>query len=163
MTDFKSSTGRRLTQALFYEFGNKDAPYTLRDEDFTSRDGKTYASAARIYRESADEYEAAIKLFGSWSHWEFFFETTDWFLNGIDTGGFQFKGVKKWREEMALRDASISKKQLLKAAEEGNVTAQRYLNESATKKGKPGRPEKKAPQAKKSTVVELAKAMEARK
>lgn len=145
MDQFKASNGRRLTQGLFYEFGNPDAPYTLRDQDYTSRAGKAYTSAAEIYRNSADEYEAALKLLGSWSHWQLLLRTCKWFVDGADTGGFDFPGLNSWREEMALRDASMSKKQLQEAAEAGNVAAMRYLNEHAGKKKKVGRPEKEKP------------------
>lgn len=146
MSNFRASNGVMQTQALFYEFNNPDAPYTLRDEDFTNRAGKTYKSAAAIYREAVDEYDAAIKIVGSWTHWEKLLGLK-WFVEGIHTGGYNFGGVGKWREEMALRDASFAKSQLVESAEAGNVTAQRYLHETATKgsKGKAGRPESKKP------------------
>lgn len=144
MSEFKASNGRRLTQGLFYEFNNPDAPYTLRDEDFTNRAGKTYVSAAAIYRGAVDEYDAAQKLLGSWGHWKMLLGL-DWFVNGADLGNYQFEGLKAWREEMALRDASRSKELLQQHAEGGNVTAMKYLNESSTKGSKAGRPAKQKP------------------
>lgn len=141
MDKYKASNGRRLTQGLFYEFNNPDAPYTLRDEDFTNAKGVTYKSAAAIYRSCVDEYDAAMKIVGSWAHWKMLLNL-DWFVNGADLGGYDFDGIKAWREEMALRDASHSKALLQEQAENGNVTAQRYLNESSNKTTKAGRPAK---------------------
>lgn len=145
MSQFKASNGRRLTQGLFYEFNNPDAPYTLRDEDFTNREGKTYKSAAVIYRNAVDEYDAAMQLLGSWAHWNMLLNCGEWFVEGIDTGSFTFHGVKAWREEMALRDASRSKKLLQEHAEAGNVTAMKYLNETSGRSAKAGRPPKLKP------------------
>lgn len=141
MDKFKASNGRRLTQGLFYEFNNPDAPYTLRDEDFTNAKGVTYRSAAAIYRSCVDEYDAAMQIVESWAHWKMLLGL-DWFVNGADLGGYDFDGIKSWREEMALRDASRSKALLQEQAENGNVAAQRYLNESSNKTNKAGRPAK---------------------
>lgn len=143
MDKYKASSGRRLTQGLFYEFSNADAPYTLRDTDFTNKKGKTYTSMAEIYRNSVDEYDAAIKLLGSWPHWEMLLKL-DWFMNGTEVGGTIFEGVKAWREEMSRRDASKAKEQLQKAAVEGNIAAQKYLHDQSGKVKGAGRPEKKA-------------------
>ena len=76
-----------------------------------------------------------------------------------------YRGLNDWREEMRLRDESSTKRILQKLAEEGNVTAARYLNETAKKtdtKGK-GRPEKKAPATMPSNAVSLAKEIAKRK
>ena len=157
MTDkYKAKTGRRLTQGLFYEFNNPDAPYTLRDEDFTNRAGKTYTSAAAIYRNAVDEYDAAIKLVGSWSHWKILL-SLDWFVNGADLGGYIFDGIKCWREEMTVRDSSLSKKLLQEQADEGNVTAMKYLNELSGKTSKAGRPSKPKVAKPVSKVTDLYK------
>jgi len=162
MEKYKASNGRRLTQGLFYEFNNEDAPYTLRDEDFTNRKGKTYKSAAAIYRDAVDEYDAALKLVGSWGHWKLLLDTCDWFVNGAELGGFSFDGVKAWRDEMALRDASHSKKLLQEQADNGNVTAMKYLNESSSKTGKAGRPAKPVKKKPVSEVSSIFKAVKGR-
>lgn len=156
MSEYKASNGRRFTQSLFYEFNNPDAPYTLRDTDFTNRKGKTYTSMAEIYRNSVDEYDAAIKLLGSWPHWEMLLKL-DWFMNGTEVGGTIFEGVKAWREEMSKRDASKAKEQLQKAAVEGNIAAQKYLHDQSGKVKGAGRPEKKVTAKKESSVVEAFK------
>lgn len=160
MSQFKASNGRRLTQGLFYEFNNEDAPYTLRDEDFTNRAGKTYKSAAAIYRSSVDEYDAAIRILGSWGHWKLLLDTCNWFVEGIDTGSFVFEGVKSWRDEMALRDASLSKRQLQEQAENGNVTAMKHLNDNSgksTKAGRPVKPQKAKPVSELSNIYDKVK------
>jgi hypothetical protein len=147
MNEFRASNGIQKTQALFYEFQNKDAMYSLREQEFTSRAGKTYQSVYEIYMDSADEYEAAMKIVGNMSHWRKLCGL-DWFLNGKVMGHtnntYQLSGLKQWREDMRARDESVSKGQLITEAEGGNVAAMRYLNESARKKTV-GRPEKKVP------------------
>ena len=46
MSEFKSTTGQALTQGLFYEWNNPDAPFSLRDTGnepiYVSRKGKEY-------------------------------------------------------------------------------------------------------------------------
>lgn len=157
----KAGNGVQLTKELFYEWNNIDAPYTLKPEDFTSEKGNTYASFSKIYLEQADEYEAALALVGTWAHWEKLCKSK-WFMEGKDGN---YRGLNDWREEMRLRDESSTKRILQKLAKQGNVTAARYLNETAKKtdtKGK-GRPEKKAPAKMPSNAVNLAKEIARRK
>lgn len=148
----KASNGRRLTQELFYEFNNPDAPYTLRNEDHTAKSGKTYTSVYQIYMNSADEFDAAMKIVGSMDHWRLLTESNDWFMNGKDMGGYKLDGLKQWREDMRMRDESLAKSQLLDEAQSGNVTAMKYLHEQSTKLSK-GRPTTKVTKPKKSTTV----------
>ncbi len=139
---YKGKNGVPLKSGLFYERNNKDAPYSLREEDFTASNGKTYESMAVIYRNSIDEYDAAMKLLGSWHHWEILC-SQDWFINGCVTElGYTFRGLSAWREEMRRRDECAAKQQLIESAQAGNVTAQRYLHERASK-GVAGRTKKK--------------------
>lgn len=125
----KASNNIMMTQGLFYEFQNPDAPYTLKNQDVTKGD-KTYVSIYRVYMESADEYEAAMRIVGSMQHWRKLCSQA-WFLEGIDA--FSWEGIKQAREDMAARDKSLAKKQLLEAASEGNVTAMKTVYGDAPK------------------------------
>lgn len=112
-----------LTQGLFYEFGSSDAVYTLKTEDVT-RSGKTYVSIYRIFMESADEYEAAMRIVGSMQHWRKLCALT-WFMEGI--AEHSYEGLKQMREDMTARDKSLAKKQIMEAAQAGNVTAMKTI------------------------------------
>jgi hypothetical protein len=145
----KGKSGAHLTQGLFYEFQNKDAPFSLREEDFTSRAGKTYKSIYKMYMDATDEHEAAMTILGSLNHWRKLC-ATEWFMEGkvIGTGDntYRLSGLRQWRLDMKARDESMSKKLLMKEAEGGSVAAMRYLNEVSRKSvSGAGRPEKKLP------------------
>ena len=111
------------TQALFYEFGNKDALYTLKARD-VQKDGKLYRSLYKLYMESVDEHEAALRFVGDLGHWRKLCSLS-WFLDGAPH--FSWEGLKQMREDMAARDKSLAKRQLLEAAQEGNVTAMKVV------------------------------------
>lgn len=135
MSKFKSDNGIQLTQGLFFEFNNPDAPFSFRMDDHGARSGKTYPSMYRMYMECADEYDAAMSILGSYTHWEKLCEL-DWFMNGLQLNqGTTLPGLKVWREHMKLRDESLAKKQLLKEAENGSVTAQKIIFDAS--RGKP--------------------------
>ena len=126
------------TQSLFYEYGNKDAPYTLKVHD-VQKNGKTYVSMYSVYMTCADEYEAADRLVGSQYHWRRLCGI-DWFLNGV--AQFSHEGLLTWREDMRARDESKAKAVLIAAAEEGNVNAAKHLYDKS-KKPATKQPEKK--------------------
>ena len=154
MSKYKAANGIQLTQGLFLEHGNQDAPYTLRDYDI-EKNGKTYKSIAEIYRNSIDEYDAAMKIVESWAHWQKLLGL-GWFVSGLETTqGYRFTGLVDWRLEMQMRDESRSKQQLQELAETGNVSASRYLNEMSRKGSTKavGRPEKKPKQTKAGSQV----------
>lgn len=113
------------TQALFVEFNNEDAPYTLKPHDVSKGD-KTYISAYQVFMNSVDEGEAALKLVGSYGHWRKLCNLK-WFKEGITEYGFE--GLNQWRADMQTRDKTTAKRRLIQAAESGNVPAQRYLYE----------------------------------
>ena len=125
MTQFKDSRGAHKTESLFIETispksAEKYTPvYSLRDYD-----NKDFPSAYNIFMECTDEYEAALKLVGSMSHWRKLCRLK-WFMEGIEIA--QFEGLKVWREDMLARDASTSKAILIEETEEGNVTAAKAL------------------------------------
>ena len=71
----RSTNNIMKTEGLFIEYASKinstahrynaEPVYTLRDSDRTD-----YPSMYLIYMDSATEYEAAIRLLGSWRHWK---------------------------------------------------------------------------------------------
>lgn len=143
--NLRGKNGVMLTQGLFVEHGNKDAPYSFRQEDFT-KNGKTYKSIYQIYMQCVDEHEAALKIVGSLAHWRKLCGLS-WFMDGLHIGpienGYDLPGVAQWREDMAARDASRAKKLLMEAAEEGNVQAQRILFDSSNKTPKAAKSKQK--------------------
>lgn len=135
------------TQALFYEFPTgKNATYTLKNDDVMYKD-QLRVSAYQVYMHSVDEYDAAIKLVGSMKHWRKLCDLK-WFMEGMPEHSFE--GLESWREDMALRDASLAKKQLQESAMSGNVNAQKILYGSTEKKPKVNKEE--TPESKKKTA-----------
>jgi len=126
----------KTTKALFYEYRyqttvDDKAPYTLKYQDFVDPTGHRYKSMYQIYMNCDSEYEAAIKILGSFPHWKKL-KRCSWFHDHIE----------RWEEERNIRDEAIARSILVKLAETGNVTAARTLfaNANATKKAM-GRPE----------------------
>lgn len=122
--DFIDRRGALKTELLFQEtikadrLENYSPMFTLKEQD------TDLPSAYKIYMSSTDEYEAAMKLLGSMRHWRRLCGLK-WFMEGIPMSGFD--GLRSWRRDMALRDKSKSKRQLMDAAEAGVVSAQRAL------------------------------------
>lgn len=105
-SEVRAPTGQRLTEALFKETLSAHSwkagyrpLYTLKEEP--TKEG--LPSAYQIYMDSKTEYDAAIALVGSYSHWNHLLELS-WFMDGIPDVGFY--GVKAWREEKRAREAS---------------------------------------------------------
>ena len=124
----RGSNNIQSTQALFMEF-NPDGPYTLKNQDVSKND-KTYVSAYKVFMSSIDESEAALKLVGSYQHWRKLC-ALKWFQEGVTEFGFE--GVDQWRKDMEQRDRTEAKRQLLIAAQNGNVPAQRFIYELSGK------------------------------
>ena len=145
MTQFKADNGKYKTQSLFREFNQTDAMYCLTPDDKPELEVK---SLYKMYMESVDEYDCAMKALGSMAHWR---KLTDceWFM----------KHLRDWRLDMKARDESLAKAQLQAQAEEGNVTAQKALFESAKKTTQKasGRPQKKQAEQPSSGVVDIFK------
>lgn len=140
----KAGMNNDATQALFYEFPTgKEATYTLKNDDVMYKD-KLRVSAYQVYMHSVDEYDAAIKLVGSMKHWRKLCNLK-WFMQGMPEHSFE--GLESWREDMALRDASLAKKQLQESALGGNVNAQKILYGSVEKPKAKAKPEE-TPEAK---------------
>jgi hypothetical protein len=129
----------KLTQGLFIEFQNSEdwAPYTFKDYD-VHKNCRTYVSFSSVYLDSTDEYEAAMRLVGSWKHWQKLLHLK-WFTEGLPQ--LNWEGIESLRATMNARDRSLARGKLLQAASEGNVTAAKALLEGKEVK-KPGRPVK---------------------
>lgn len=129
----KAGAGRPRTKSLFFEFRGateyrgKDAPYTLKEVDWRGS-----VSMYKIYMEEDTEYDAAIRLLGSWSQWETLCACS-W-----------FKPYKtKWDYERTIRDKATAKKVLLGEARTGSVSAAKIIFDEDKKKGA-GRPTNQA-------------------
>lgn len=139
----------QYTKALFYEHEPSTAPYTMCTRD-KERDDREVISAYRIYMESVDEYDAAMRIVGSLEHWRKLC-SLKWFMDGIPG---RAEGLKQWRKDMKARDASTAKKLLMAKASEGNVQAARYLHEVSTKNAK-GKDSKETERKENSEVLAL--------
>jgi hypothetical protein len=131
----RSDAGQYFTQGLFYEYRHQStnkAPYNLKE-----RDWKGTKSMYQIYMSCDSEYEAAMRLLGSWKHWQTLLNSP-----------FFAKEVEKWREEREIKDAAMAKSVLVEQANEGNVAAAKTLLDMSTKR-KAGRPTKAEVQAEK--------------
>ena len=112
----RADNGKLRTASLFVDMQNTDGDryppvFTLKNVP--------HAGLPSIYQEfmkHESEYDAAMALLGSWQHWTYLREIA-WFA----------PLVKSWCEELEMREKARAKRQLLKAAEEGNVTAQKLL------------------------------------
>jgi len=94
----------------------------------------------KIFMESADEYDFAIKAFGSKGHLDRL-KNVKWFTEGWQ-GSVTFRGYDAWLEDMKERDASIGKKVLLEKAQDGDVTAAKKLLDMHKQTSSKGRPKK---------------------
>ena len=137
--EMKDSRGHYRVN-LFKEFNTENHKryppvYTMKDVDY-----KGLISARRIYLESADEYEAAMRILGSWKHWKRLCNVKLFFRGPPEETHLSWDGLEKWREEKALQDKMRVRKLLWESAENGNVTAQKILFDG--EKPKAGRPSK---------------------
>lgn len=128
---------RHATQALFYEYRHRStskikAPYTLKNYD-VNIGGKHYRSMYMEYMACDSEYEAAIKLLGSFAHWQRLTKT-NWFAPYVEA----------WEEERNIRDDALARSVIVRLTEAHNVTAAKSLQAVSQKsKGKAGRKPKK--------------------
>lgn len=141
---FKDAQGRYRTQSLFIEYPNESYPafFTLKKYDVI-RDGKTYLSLYLKYMDIADptEYQVAIRLFGSWDHW-----------NALGKAKWFTDELIGWREELKVRLESDRYFEMKKnVREDGPASiqatkwlAERYGEKETAKRGRPSNAEKKA-------------------
>jgi len=135
----KDAMGRwRLN--LFVEFNYKKHEryppiYTMKEESQGD-----LPSAYLIYMYSENEYEAAMKLVGSYAHWLTLCKSPA-FMNGVLHTG-SWTGLNTWREEKEIKDRATMYSLLKIQAAQGNVTAQKILFEKDKKISARGRPSK---------------------
>jgi len=107
--------GIYLTKSLFLEAsedaGRYSPIFTLKEFPHSG-----LPSFYEEYLKYDSEYAAAKAIIGSWSHWV-----------ALRDSKFFKPYYEKWEAERLERDKARAKTQLLKSAEEGNVTAQRIL------------------------------------
>lgn len=118
---------RHATQALFYEYRHKStskiqAPYTLKNYD-VNIGGRHYRSMYMEYMACDSEYEAAIKLLGSYAHW-LRLTKTNWFAPYIE----------QWETERNIRDDALARSVIIRLTEAHNVTAAKSL-QAVSQKG----------------------------
>lgn len=92
MNTFRSTSGNRFTQALFYEQTGVDKStvvYTLKDQDHLG-----FPSLYRLYMEMSDplEWRFATTHLDGWEHWTILCECS-WFK----------PYVERWRKELELK------------------------------------------------------------
>lgn len=134
-TKVRSDNGIMKTEGLFLEAASKieamanrlppEPVYTLKDYDH-----KGYPSMYLIYMDSATEYEAAMRLLGSWRHW-----------NKLVKAPFFKPYIEEWREERKHREDAIARTALLESIVDGNVSAAKTILDEGKRKGA-GRPTK---------------------
>ena len=127
-------------QNIFLDFntsthGVNKPLYTMRELP-----SKGLPSAYLIYMTSSSEYEAAMKLVGSWQHWEKLCKSRP-FMEGTEDAG-QWSGLQAWRKEKEIKDRAIAYNQLRVNAATGNVQAQKMLYEGIKAAYRRGRPSK---------------------
>lgn len=131
----KDTMNRQRTN-IFYEFNTSahkeySPLYTMREQEWHN-----LPSAYRIYMASHSEYEAAMRLVGSWNHWQRLLRIPV-FMNGPNDA-MNWSGLYQWREEKDIQDRARAYVQLKMSAEEGNVQAQKTVFDGFDKKR--GRP-----------------------
>lgn len=94
----------------------------------------------KLFMESADEYDFAVKAFGSKGHLDKL-KNVKWFMEGWQ-GSVTFRGYAAWLEDMKERDASIGKKVLIEKAQDGDVNAAKKLIDMHKQTASKGRPKK---------------------
>jgi len=143
---FKDSMGRFRTKSLFIETINPLYPayFTLKKYDF-EKGGHMYISLYQKYIEISDptEYQVAIRLFGSWDHWQALMKSV-WFRAHL----------KQWRAEVRTKIESERYYEMLghvnskpdgsKAMQASKWLASRYGDEKVAKRGRPSKAEKEA-------------------
>lgn len=135
-------SGGRYRMNLFNEFNktrHEDYPpiYTMREEPYSD-----LPSAYLIYMYADSEYEAAMKLVGSWQHWQKLLKSKP-FVQGSDDHS-QWVGLQAWRDEKEVKDMAVAYNQLQMNAAQGNVQAQKMIfdgKQSASKRGRPSKTE----------------------
>lgn len=141
LTRLYANNGQFLINMIFWERSSPekrlDYPpvYTLKQEEF-----KGLPSMYKVYMDSTDEYEAAIKLVGNMKNWGKLVNS-NWFMKGDPIHGHE--GLTVWREHMRMRDASSAKRELHKKMKDGDTTAAKAVLAETKVKASVGRKNKK--------------------
>lgn len=130
--------GNYLIQGLFIDTADKAVlvnlnfrlPYTLRNADVQETNPKgekvVYKSLYKIYMDSADEYQFAMRAFNSYQQFSILL-TLEWFVNGKSKKSFA--GLRSWREEKEMYDRSMNLQRIRTLADIGNVQAIKLIEE----------------------------------
>lgn len=160
---YLESNGQFRTDSLFVErlakrhkaAGTKPV-YCLSER----QDKKDLQRLYDIFINSIDEYDFAVKAFGSKAHLDKL-KTIKWFTEGWN-GCLTFRGYNEWLEDMQQRDMSTAKKALMDKTLDGDVSAAKKIadmNKPSSQYGR-GRPKKEdikreaARQAEEKTDIE---------
>lgn len=127
-----------IKRHMKYRPALKDLPvyFTMRDCEH-----KDLVSIKQIYMNSIDEFDCAMKIFGSWDHWLYLLKDNH-FLNGDGTLKGVWTGVASWREEKRMLQQHQARKLIIDMASKGNFAAAKMLFEETNVKNEVGRPSK---------------------
>jgi hypothetical protein len=130
---FQNDQGAFVTTALFYE----PSKYSKNLSDIGpfysmySIPEPGYESAKEIYLNAVDEYDAAMKIFGSLKLWNRVTKMS-WFAD--PKSPLTYEGLNAWREEKRLRDLSRTRVLLEEASDNGDISATKKLYDEAKKR-----------------------------
>jgi hypothetical protein len=139
---FKDAQGRYRTQSLFIETPHKSYPafFTTKKHD-VDKNGQTYISLYQKYMDIGDptEYQVALRLFGSWGHWEALCKSK-WFKELLTD----------WRNELRVRMESDRYYEMEERADRPDASgiqatkwlAERYGDKGTAKRGRPSKEER---------------------
>lgn len=153
---FKSEINNWITQGLFFESAIKTKEYilyTLKDEDYTQRDGRVLPSLKKLFLESIikdpSEYSFSVDYLGGWQHWKAL-QKSEWFA----------PYYAEWQEEKEVRILSNALKNLHVKASNPNdkesFQANKFIlaNGYGQQKDKVGRPSKQKIRAEAAKLLE---------
>lgn len=104
------------------------------------KESKTTEKLYDIFINSTDEYDFAVKAFGSKAHLDKL-KDISWFMHGWPAAK-TFRGYNAWLDDMQQRDQSIGKKVLMEKAMDGDVPAAKKLMDMHKTINSKGRPSK---------------------
>ena len=109
----------RATMALFWELRHKCHAKTRGITpvfNMSMRDHDDTLSFPQLYFQCESDYEAAMVILGSWTHWERLCRS-EWFAEKL----------AEWQEEKAERDKAFARAKIKELANNGNLAACKYL------------------------------------
>lgn len=135
----RGANGGFLTSSLFYEMAKITdqipyAKYTMLENEIEV-DGVVYPSAYQVILYSNSEYDAAMRLLGSYRHWDRLKESNPVWKDGLDNRATI--PLQTALSDMFLRIESLGQNIITTLAGEGNLAAAKHLageNKKNTKK-----------------------------